>query len=149
MALPTLKTLEECAEYAKVVEPFLPQLYELPRALQNAATTPDASLLELYKETNPLVSGFSFSVLLGAFVLVLSELNRNYSQIDRLWSVLPTIYNAHFAAWAHLNGLPSRRVDIILLWSTFWSVSRVHSYPGVSTYERSSFLMARGLLPVI
>ena len=123
MALPTLKSLEECAEYAKVVEPLLPQLYELPRTLQTALTSGDASLLELYKETNPLVSGFSFSVLLGAFVLVLSELNRNWSQIDRLWSLLPTLYNAHFSAWAHLNGLPSQRVDIVLLWSTFWSVS--------------------------
>ena len=84
MALPTLNSLEECAEYAKVVEPFLPQLYELPRALQYTITSPDASLLQLYKETNPLVSGFSFSILLGAFFLVLSELNRNYSQVDRL-----------------------------------------------------------------
>ena len=128
MALPTLNSLEECAEYAKVVEPFLPQLYELPRALQYTITSPDASLLQLYKETNPLVSGFSFSILLGAFFLVLSELNRNYSQVDRLWSLLPTIYNAHFAVWSHLNNLPSQRVDIVLLWSVFWSVSSVNLY---------------------
>ena len=137
MALPTLNSLEECAEYAKVVEPFLPQLYELPRALQYTITSPDASLLQLYKETNPLVSGFSFSILLGAFFLVLSELKRNYSQVDRLWSLLPTIYNAHFAVWSHLNNLPSQRVDIVLLWSVFWSVSFVHLYPYYVPYPYS------------
>lgn len=123
MALPWVKTLEDCADYSQVVEPYLPQLYELPTKIVNAISSRD-SLFELYKDTNPLLSGFSFSLFLGAIFLVVSEINRNYSQVDRLWSLLPTIYNAHFAVWSRLNGLPSRRVDLILFWSAIWSVCR-------------------------
>ncbi len=122
MALPSLKSLQDCAEYSKVVEPYLPQLYELPWQAYYTATNSDASLLDLYKNTNPLLSGFSFSIFLAAVFLTVSEANRNYSQVDRVWSLLPTLYNAHFAIWSHLNKLPSQRVDLVLLWSVLWSV---------------------------
>lgn len=122
MALPSLKTLEDCAEYSKVVEPYIQQLYDLPQGVYHAATNSHSPLLELYINTNPLISGFGFSLFLGSVFLVVSEANRNYSQVDRMWSLLPTIYNAHFAIWAHLNKLPSQRVDLILLWSALWSV---------------------------
>jgi hypothetical protein len=121
MALPVVKSLEDCAEYANVVEPFLPQLYELPSRLLHTVTSRE-SLLELYANTNPLISGLAFSIFLGCIVLVASEVSRNYSQVDRLWSILPAFYNAHFAAWAHLNNLPSQRVDLVLFWSVIWSV---------------------------
>lgn len=122
MGVPLLRTLEECADYSKTVEPYFSQLSELPGKLAQSATDPDA-LLAIYKNTNPLVSGFAFSIFLGCIFLAVSEFNRNYSQVDRLWSLLPTIYNAHFAAWVHLNKLPTQRVDIILFWSAIWSVS--------------------------
>jgi hypothetical protein len=121
MALPTLKSLEDCADYSKVVEPFLPQLYELPSKVLNTVLHRE-SLLDLYTDTNPLISGFAFSVFIGGIFLVASEVNRNYSQVDRFWSLLPAFYNAHFAAWAHLNDLPSQRVDLVLFWSLLWSV---------------------------
>ncbi|RYP83222.1 hypothetical protein DL769_001418 [Monosporascus sp. CRB-8-3] len=138
MALPPLKTLENCAEYSKAVEPYLPQLYELPWQAYDAATSSDASLLDLYKNTNPLISGLSFSVLLGAVFLVVSEINRNYSQVDRMWSLLPTLYNAHFALWARLNSLPTRRVDLILLWSVVWSARLTFNYWRKGGYKKGS-----------
>lgn len=121
MALPSVRTLEDCADYSQVIEPYLPQLYELPWKVVDAVSS-RGSLLELYKNTNPLMSGLGFSIFLGFIFLVASEINRNYSQVDRLWSLLPTIYNAHFAAWSHLNDLPSQRLDLVLLWSVAWSV---------------------------
>ncbi|RYP63472.1 hypothetical protein DL771_009265 [Monosporascus sp. 5C6A] len=138
MALPSLKTIEDCAKYSKVVEPYLPQLYELPWQAYDAATSSDASLLDLYKNTNPLISGFSFSVLLGAVFLVVSEINRNYSQVDRMWSLLPTVYNAHFALWSRLNDLPTRRVDLILLWSAVWSARLTFNYWRKGGYKKGS-----------
>ncbi|KAI7347082.1 hypothetical protein KC336_g22772, partial [Hortaea werneckii] len=30
MALPTVKSLQDCADYHQVLEPYLPQLYTLP-----------------------------------------------------------------------------------------------------------------------
>ncbi|KAI0386094.1 DUF1295-domain-containing protein [Hypomontagnella monticulosa] len=127
MALPWVKTVEDCADYSRVVEPYLPQLYELPAKIVDTVSSRD-SLIDLYKTTNPLVSGLGFSIFLGAVFLVVSEVNRNYSQVDRMWSLLPTVYNAHFAAWSHLNGLPSRRVDLVLLWSVIWSARLTYNY---------------------
>lgn len=121
MALPVLKSLEECADFSKTVEPYIAQFYELPQRLVASDGSPHG-LLALYKSTNPLVSGFAFSLFLGCVFLVVSELNRNYSQVDRMWSLLPTIYNAHFAVWTHVNKLPTQRVDLILFWSVLWSV---------------------------
>lgn len=121
MAQPHFLSLEDCAEWSKTVEPFLPQLYELPGRLLDNIADP-GKLLQLYKQTNPLISGFAFSLFLGAVFLVVSEINRNYSQVDRMWSLLPTIYNVHFKVWASLNNVSSPRLDLIVFWSVVWSV---------------------------
>jgi hypothetical protein len=122
MALPALRALEECSDYSKTIEPFIPQFFALPGQLLEVITNREG-LLKLYVETNPLISGFSASIVLGAVFLVVSEINRNYSQVDRCWSLLPTFFIAHFDAWARLNGVPSQRIDAALLFSTIWSVS--------------------------
>ncbi|KAF2972131.1 hypothetical protein GQX73_g1484 [Xylaria multiplex] len=127
MALPVLKSLEDCADYSKVIEPFLSQLYELPSNVLSTVTS-GGSLLSLYANTNPLVSGFAFSIFLGGIFWVASEANRNYSQVDRLWSLLPAFYIAHFSAWTHLNDLPSQRVDLVLFWSVIWSARLTFNY---------------------
>jgi hypothetical protein len=122
MALPIVKSLQDCADYHQTVEPFIPQLYALPQRLLDTAGSP-SSLRQLYIETNPLISGFAISIALGAVFLVVSEINRNYSQVDRMWSILPNLYIVHFAAWAHLAGIPSNRVNLVAAFSTVWSVS--------------------------
>lgn len=128
MVLYTLQTLEDCASYAKAVEPYIDELWELPAAILNGIDgfirgSDGPTLLELYGRTNPLVLGFALSLFLGSVFFVLSELNGNYSQVDRFWSLLPTLYIAHFNLWSRLSGRLSRRLDIVLLFSTAWSVS--------------------------
>ncbi|KAL2263222.1 hypothetical protein VTK26DRAFT_7716 [Humicola hyalothermophila] len=127
MALPVLHALEDCAGFSKAVEPFVPQLSALPGKLLDVFAGRE-SLLKLYAETNPLISGFAFSVMLGAVFLVVAEINRNYSQVDRCWSLLPTVYTAHYDIWARLNGLPSQRIDAVLLFSTIWSARLTYNY---------------------
>lgn len=124
MALPILKSLEECSDFSKTVEPFIPQFYALPAKLADVFAGRE-SLYRLYVETNPLISGFAISISLGALFLVVAEVNRNYSQVDRFWSLLPTFYIAHFDAWARLAGVPHQRIDSALLFSTVWSVSGI------------------------
>lgn len=121
MAIPVLKTLKECSDFSKTVEPFVPQLYDLPQKLLDVMAGREG-LVKLYVETNPLISGFAISIALGAVFLVAAEVNRNYSQVDRFWSLLPTFYIAHFDVWARLAGIPSQRIDAALLFSTVWSV---------------------------
>lgn len=124
MALPKLGALQDCSDFSKTVAPFLPQLYALPRQILDTIFN-GGSFLKLYMETNPFISGLGISIFLGGVFLVAAEVNRNYSQVDRFWSILPTLYIAHFATWARLAGIPSRRIDAALLFSTIWSVSPV------------------------
>lgn len=119
--IPAILSIEDCADYSKTVQPFLPQLYALPQVLMNNGANL-AGLKDIYLQTNPLVTGFFFSVLLGAVFLAVSELNRNYSQVDRLWSILPNLYVIHFAVWARLAGLPYHRLDLVAIATTAWSV---------------------------
>ncbi|RKU40293.1 hypothetical protein DL546_001804 [Coniochaeta pulveracea] len=135
--LPALVSLEDCADFAKTVKPFVPQLYELPGRFVETVRT-GGSVAELYRTTNPLVTGFAISILLGAVFLVVAEVNRNYSQVDRCWSLLPTFYIAHFDLWARLTGVPHQRVDAALLFSTLWTVRLTFNYWRKGGYERGS-----------
>lgn len=122
MALPLLKSVEDCSDYVKTVEPFLPQLYDFPgKVLENIASP--SGLQRVYLETNPLISAFAVSVFLSVIFLVVSEINRNFSQVDRMWSILPNLYVIHLAVWARLAGLPHSRVDLVAVATTLWSVS--------------------------
>lgn len=122
MTIPLLKNFQDCGDYAHTVEPFKSEFYELPQRLLETGGSLSA-LQQLYADTNPLVSGFAASIFLGAIFLVVSEINRNYSQVDRMWSILPNLYIVHIAVWARAAGLPHSRIDLIAVFTTLWSVS--------------------------
>jgi hypothetical protein len=124
MALPSVGSLIDCADLSKTVLPYVYQLYDLPQKLLQSYNKP-AELHDIYLNTNPLVSGFAFSLFLAPLFLVISEITRNFSQVDRFWSILPTVYNFHFVLYAHLAGLPTQRLDNLLAVSVVWSVSAV------------------------
>lgn len=121
MALPTLKTLSDCASFSRTVTPFIPQLQTLPQRVFSSISDPQ-ELKNIYLTTNPLITAFAISLALAPIFLIVSEANKNYSQVDRLWSILPTFYNAHYTIWAHMVGLPTKRLDNMLAFSVVWSV---------------------------
>ena len=123
MALPAITTFADCADWSKTVTPYVSQLYDLPQQLSSSIANPQA-LKILYVSTNPLISAFFFSCALFPLFLVASEANRNWSQVDRVWSILPTIYNVHYAVYAHLAGVPTKRLDTLAFFSILWSVGR-------------------------
>lgn len=122
MALPVVKSFADIIDYNKTILPYIPQLYDLPQQVWQSISNPRALML-LYVSTNPLISAFAVSLFLFPIFLVVSEINRNYSQVDRCWSILPTIYNAHFVAYAHVMRLDTTRLDVLLGLSVLWSVS--------------------------
>jgi steroid 5-alpha reductase family enzyme len=136
-ALPLLKSLPDCGDYTKTVLPFLPQLYDLPFRVASHITDFQA-LQEIYASTNPLVTSFSIALFLSPLVLVVSELNKNYSQVDRLWSILPAFYNVHYALWARLNGLPTYRLDHVMAVSVLWSMRLTFNYWRKGGYTKGS-----------
>ncbi|KAI9822018.1 MAG: hypothetical protein M1832_003190 [Thelocarpon impressellum] len=127
MALPIVKTLGDCGDFTKTVLPYLPQLGSLPQTLLKSSWTLN-ELRNIYVETNPLISGLALSLLLAPIFLVISEINKNYSQVDRVWSILPTIYIGHFTAYAHLTGLPTQRLDTLTAASAVWSLRLTYNY---------------------
>ncbi|EEQ30513.1 hypothetical protein McanMca71_000782 [Microsporum canis] len=127
MALPALKSAADCADFSQAVLPFLPQLYSLPTRVLAAGFDIDG-LREIYLSTNPLITAFAFSLFLVPTFVLISEINRNYSQVDRMWSILPSIYNGHFALWCRLKGTSTTEVNTILIFTIIWSVRLTFNY---------------------
>lgn len=126
-SLPLVSTLQDTASWTTTVEPYIAHLRFLPWRILEALGAADVSgLVSIYAATNPLISGFALSVALAPVFFAVSEANRNYSQVDRCWSLLPTVYNAHFWTWAWVNGIRSARLDAVLVLSVIWSVGLVN-----------------------
>ena len=121
MALPVVKAAIDCSDFTKTVLPYTHQLQELPQLLFESLSSP-AGLRQIYLDTNPVISAFAFALFISPIFLIVSEINKNYSQVDRCWSILPTIYNAHYTIYAHMLGLETKRLDMVLTASAIWSV---------------------------
>lgn len=126
-SLPIVTSATNWAEYETAFGQFLPQLYELPSQVLAAGADLEA-LKHLYITTNPAISGLAFAIALCPIFLVVSEVNRNWSQVDRCWSLLPTVFNLNYALWARLAGLPTERVDAVAAFSILWSVRLTFNY---------------------
>lgn len=126
LPLPDVQYMADCTTFSHTVLPFLPQLQALPTRISEAEKTLD-SLKEIYLTTNPLVTAVAFCLSLAALVFIVSELTGNYSQVDRLWSILPTVYNGHFVLWARMVGIQNQTLDTIAAISVIWSVRAFHS----------------------
>ncbi|KAL6158107.1 hypothetical protein ACJQWK_07865 [Exserohilum turcicum] len=138
MALPLVKTLPDCADFFTTVQPFLQQFYALPYQVAARISDPQA-LKELYLSTNPLMSSLAFAIMfLSPAVLILSEINRNYSQVDRIWSLLPAFYTTHYALWAHMNNLPATKLDHVMAVTIIWSARLTYNYWRKGGYEIGS-----------
>ncbi|EER44160.1 DUF1295 domain-containing protein [Histoplasma capsulatum H143] len=102
MALPTVQTFADCADFSLIVSPFISQLISLPTRLIDSGTDIQA-LQHIYVTTNPFITAIAFAIFLAPVFLIASEVTRNYSQVDRSWSILPIVYNVHYSVWVSLE----------------------------------------------
>ncbi|KAJ0416770.1 hypothetical protein BJY00DRAFT_303855 [Aspergillus carlsbadensis] len=129
LPLPEVKSLADCVSFNHAVRPFLSQVAALPEQLHPAVVAKDVNALkEIYISTNPLASAIAFTLAISVLFIVTSEINRNYSQVDRFWSILPSVFNAHFALWARLTGLRTLTLDTIAAISVLWTVRLTYNY---------------------
>ncbi|EFX00503.1 duf1295 domain containing protein [Grosmannia clavigera kw1407] len=143
MVLYSLPTVEDCASFSNTVEPYINEFWELPVSIITRVGVfirgqDGPTLLDSYVNTNPLVLGFALSLLMGCIFFVVSEFNGNYSQVDRCWSLLPTLYIAHFNLWSRLSGRLSRRLDVVLFSSIVWSARLTYNYARKGGYSVGS-----------
>jgi steroid 5-alpha reductase family enzyme len=133
-AIPTIKSLSDAANFDIAVRPFLYQLQTVPVQVIDIVARSDGSvpvfesLAGLYTQSNPLVLAFMLSVVLGGVFFLAAEVNRNYSQVDRFWSILPFIYVAHYFAWARSNGIASPKLLAALTIVGAWSGRLTFNY---------------------
>ncbi|KAK6363346.1 hypothetical protein TWF730_000782 [Orbilia blumenaviensis] len=91
-----------------------------------------------YKQTDPFAFTVLASSVLSVIVFIFSEITRNFSQVDRLWSILPAVYICHYSYWANINNLRTDRVDTVAVVSILWSIRLTYNYWRKGGYQWSS-----------
>jgi steroid 5-alpha reductase family enzyme len=92
-------------------------------------------LIELYRSTDPLMSALVAAGLLSVWCWVASLLTGNYSQVDRLWSILPVLYVFHFAAHGSFTDL---RLALMTTLAVLWGARLTYNYARKGGYRRGS-----------
>ncbi|KAL2868655.1 DUF1295 domain protein [Aspergillus lucknowensis] len=129
LPLPEVKSLADCVSFSHAVRPVLSQITALPEQVQPAIAAKDVNALkEIYTSTNPLATAVAFTSVISILCIIASEINHNYSQVDRVWSLLPSVFNVHFALWARLSGLRTQTLDTIATISVLWTVRLTYNY---------------------
>ncbi len=82
-------------------------------------------LVALYQATDPFVTALWASLGFAALCWLLSILTREYSWVDRLWSITPVIYSVHFAAYV---GFSDTRLNLMAALVTVWGVRLTYNY---------------------
>ena len=89
-------------------------------------------MLELYRSTDPLVTALVVAGGFSALCWVLSLLTREYSWVDRLWSITPPLYAIHFAAYA---GFGDARLNLMAALVVLWGVRLTFNFARKGGYK--------------
>jgi hypothetical protein len=120
LPLPTVSTALDCTSFTQTVAPFLHQLslsHIFPLLRREIAP------LEWYLSTNPLITAAFFCLAMCAVVFAVAEVNQNYSQVDRLWPILPMVYVGHYTAYSHMADTgDTARIDTLATFVMLWGV---------------------------
>ncbi|KAI5293696.1 hypothetical protein KEM52_005305 [Ascosphaera acerosa] len=130
MAIPGLPKIDipsDIGDYGLTVAPFWPQLCALPARLYDAGLDFDA-LKHVWLTTNPLMMALAVALATAPVFFVVGEANRNYSQVDRCWGLLPVLFNVHYLLWAHMHGLPTLTLRAIVVLSYAWGLRLTYNY---------------------
>lgn len=87
----------------------------------------------VYTGTDPLVFALWVCAVLAAACWLVSVLTADYSQVDRLWSLVPPLYAFHFAARA---GFADARLDLIALLIVLWGARLTFNFARKGGYRR-------------
>jgi len=72
---------------------------------------------------NLVLTWFAVLIIVAIGCLVISELTRNYSQVDKLWSLVPIIYS-----WITMAAFPSVRLYIMAALVTMWGLRLSYNF---------------------
>jgi steroid 5-alpha reductase family enzyme len=91
-----------------------------------------SDLLDLYRSADPLVAAFVACAVLSAWCWLASVVTRDYSQVDRLWSILPVLYVFHFAA---RSGFAHPRLTAMTVLALLWGTRLTYNFARKGGYR--------------
>lgn len=89
-------------------------------------------MLEIYRTTDPLTTSLW---LAGGFALLcwlLSVVTKEYSWVDRLWSITPPLFALHFAGYA---GFADARLNLMAGLAVLWGVRLTYNFARKGGYK--------------
>lgn len=89
-------------------------------------------VVEVYRATDPLVTALWVA---GGFALlcwVLSVLTKEYSWVDRLWSITPALFATHFAGYV---GFSDARLNLMAGLAVLWGVRLTYNFVRKGGYK--------------
>jgi len=89
-------------------------------------------LIELYRETDPLTTALWAAGALALLCWVLSLITKEYSWVDRLWSITPALFSVHFAA--HV-GFDDARLNLMAALAVLWGVRLTYNFARKGGYK--------------
>ena len=90
------------------------------------------NFIELYNTTDPLITALWGA---GAFALlcwVLSLITKEYSWVDRLWSITPPLFAVHFAAYASFD---DPRLNLMAALTLIWGARLTYNFARKGGYK--------------
>jgi steroid 5-alpha reductase family enzyme len=88
---------------------------------------------ELYRTTDPLVTALWGAGGFGLLCWVLSLITKEYSWVDRLWSITPPLFAVHFAGHA---GFGDTRLNLMATLTVLWGVRLTYNFARKGGYKR-------------
>ncbi|KAG0172740.1 hypothetical protein DFQ30_009756 [Apophysomyces sp. BC1015] len=115
------------------------KLLDLWHSGQLQATMQDPHLLlELYRATDPILTALVIVAVFTTSHYILSELTRNYSQVDKAWSILPGLYAWHFFIHDYLlKNTINPRLLIASVLITLWGIRLTYNFARKGGYAWS------------
>ena len=89
-------------------------------------------LMELYRATDPLTTALWAAGALSLLCWVLSLITREYSWVDRLWSITPALFAVHFAGHA---GFGDARLNLMAALTVLWGVRLTYNFARKGGYK--------------
>lgn len=91
------------------------------------------TLLELYRSTDPLTTALWAAAGFALVCWVLSLATKEYSWVDRLWSITPPLFATHFAA--HV-GFSDARLNLMAALTVLWGARLTYNFARKGGYKR-------------
>jgi steroid 5-alpha reductase family enzyme len=87
---------------------------------------------ELYETTDPLTTALWVTGGLALLCWVLSVITKEYSWVDRLWSIMPALFAVHFAGYV---GFSDARLNLMAALAVLWGVRLTYNFVRKGGYK--------------